>query len=214
MPSPAREGQLCSGPFLQVTSCCFLPFSKSPEGWPRFLHPCASICLALPVGSFRQLTKAHFSKGRFPQSRGQLGNFPHLNQGKAAWYDLMRSVSQNNALLLVSLPRAQHQPPCEDCGLSWGWGDGLDGLAAGEVGQVFAIPASRRERPPLHWQVPTEGAWVRLAVRAAGGLGPSQRSRELPSGKTGSCSSSHFLFFIPVSLLSLNIFLPVTSCSL
>lgn len=110
MPSPAREGQLCSGPFLQVTSCCFLPFSKAPEGWPRFLHPYASICLALPVGSFRQLTKAHFSKGRFPQSRGQLGNFPRLNQGKAAWYDLMRSVSQNNALLLVSLPRAQHQP--------------------------------------------------------------------------------------------------------
>ena len=166
------------------------------------------------MGSFRQLTKAHFSKGRFPHSRGQLGNFPCLNQGKAAWYDLMRSVSQNKALLLVSLPRAQHQPHYEDCGLSWGWGDGLDGLAAGEVGQVFAIPASaERAAPP-----PLAGAHRRSLGEACspgcGRTGPSQRSRELPSGKTGSCSSSHFLFFIPVSLLSLSIFLPVTSCSL
>ena len=113
MPSPAREGQLCSDPSPQVTSCCFLPFSESPEvcsqpwglragqGFPSPVHPSA---LTLPWTLFRQLPKVHFSKRRFPQSRGQLGNFPCLNQGKAAWCDLMRPGSQNKALLVMSLP--------------------------------------------------------------------------------------------------------------
>lgn len=83
---PVREGQLCSTPLPQVTSCCSLPFSESPKfcsqprgwGWGGVsLSPAHPSFFALAfLCTLRQLAKAHFSIGRFPQSRGQRGNFP------------------------------------------------------------------------------------------------------------------------------------------
>lgn len=92
---------------------------------------------------------------------------------------------------------------------------GLDRLAGLRQKWGRPLPSQPQwaEPLPLHLQVPPKGSWGRLLVSVPGGWGSFQQSWKPPSGNTESCSSSHFLF-IPVFLLSFNIFLPITNFSL